>query len=127
MTTQGVLLVLVNLLIFTVFHITLFTILELTPDQTPNIWESCIYLIVMIPISLGIGLLTAMYDKQGKTPVSLKITTTILLAISLLSLMQEGSKWSQLLTIFTLLPIMYGGVWCYKRYFATDRDKLPFA
>ena len=125
MRLQRVILVLVSLLLFTVTHITLFGLFELTPDQTPKIWESGIYLIGMIPISFTIGLLTAKYDNQ--TRISIKISASTLLTISLISLMQEGSKWSQLTTIIILIPTMFGGVWGFNRYHASQKNNLPLS
>lgn len=125
MRIQRVILVLTSLLLFTVIHIALFAILELTPDQTPKIWESSIYIIGMIPISIFIGLLAAKYDNQKVAPLSLLITASTLLTISLISLMQEGSKWSQLTTIIILIPTMFGGVWGFNKHQASQKKDLP--
>ena len=127
MRLQRVILVLVSLLLFTVTHITIFGLFELTPDQTPKIWESGIYTVGMIPISLFIGLIAAKYDNQKVVPHSLMITASTLLTISLISLMQEGSKWSQLTTIIILIPTMFGGVWGFNRYHASQKNNLPLS
>lgn len=104
----------VSLLIFVVLQISIFTFFYVTPDETPSVWIFVFICLLMMLLSFGIGVLAIIYERPIKRAYSIDILSGFLVLISVISLFQEGSKWSQIALLFLFVPSMYAGQW-YRR------------